>query len=142
MFLLTNSKLDAEQLKGTLLNTAAGACVTFEGWVRNTNDGRTVHRLEYESYHEVAKKEGERVLLDALERFGVLDVHCVHRVGVLEIGDMAVWVGVSAGHRGEAFEACRYIIDEIKTRVPIWKKEFYADGDSGWVNAESRSGPV
>jgi molybdopterin synthase catalytic subunit len=62
---------------------------------------------------------------------------CIHRVGILEIGDLAVWVGVSAGHRDEAFKACRYIIDEIKHRVPVWKKEYYSGGDSGWVNCEA-----
>jgi len=61
---------------------------------------------------------------------------CAHRVGTLAIGELAVWVGVSAPHRGEAFDACRYIIDEVKHRVPIWKKEYYQDGDSGWVNCE------
>jgi len=71
-----------------------------------------------------------------MARFGLDHAECVHRTGALEIGDVAVWVGVSAAHRGEAFDACRHIIDEIKHRVPIWKKEYYTDGDSGWVNCE------
>ena len=84
----------------------------------------------------LANKEGERIVKEAIERFGVLKAACVHRVGSLAIGDIAVWVGVSSKHRAEAFAACRYIIDEVKHRVPIWKKEHYVNGDSGWVNCE------
>ena len=72
---------------------------------------------------------------DAGEKFDILGTKCVHRVGPLEIGDMAVWAGATAAHRKQAFLACEYIIDQIKSRVPIWKKEYYMDGDSGWVNA-------
>jgi hypothetical protein len=84
----------------------------------------------------LALREGERILAEAQQRFGVARARCAHRVGPLAIGELAVWVGVSAAHRGEAFDACRYIIDEVKHRVPIWKKEYYQDGDSGWVNCE------
>ena len=73
---------------------------------------------------------------EAQARFGISAACCVHCLGTLEIGELAVWVGVSAAHRDEAFAACRFIIDEVKLRVPIWKKEHYADGDSGWVNCE------
>ena len=92
--------------------------------------------LEYEVYAPLAISEGEKVLAEAMQRFPFLEASCVHRSGLLAIGDCAVWVGVSAAHRDEAFKACRYIIDEIKTRLPIWKKEHYVDGDSGWVNCE------
>ena len=74
-------------------------------------------------------------------KFPIENAVCVHRVGELEIGDLAVWVGVSSGHRDEAFRACRYIIDEVKQRVPVWKKEYYASGDSGWVNCEACATP-
>ena len=70
---------------------------------------------------------------EALKQFEIVNALCLHRIGELNIGDLAVWVGVSSGHRDAAFKACRYIIDEIKTRVPIWKKEIYVDGDSGWL---------
>ena len=76
-------------------------------------------------------------MAEAAERFPIENASCIHRVGELDIGDLAVWVGVSAGHRDEAFKACRYIIDEIKHRVPVWKKEHYEGGDSGWVNCEA-----
>lgn len=117
-------------------NVEAGGFVAFEGWVRNHNEGKTVERLEYEAYEAVAISEGNAILAEARERFGLLEARCMHRVGGLELEDMAVWVGVSAAHRGEAFDACRYIIDSVKHRLPIWKKEHYTDGDSGWVNCE------
>ena len=96
----------------------------------------TVERLEYEVYEPLAVSEGEKVIAEAKQLFPFLEATCVHRAGLLEIGDCAVWVGVSAAHRDEAFQACRYIIDQIKVRLPIWKKEHYVDGDSGWVNCE------
>jgi adenylyltransferase/sulfurtransferase len=128
--------LRPEDLRRTVEDPACGGYATFEGWVRDHNDGRRVRRLEYEAYVELAVKEGERIVAEALRRFGVRHARCVHRVGDLALGELAVWVGVSAGHRAEAFAACRYIIDEVKHRVPIWKKEHYVDGDSGWVNCE------
>jgi molybdopterin synthase catalytic subunit len=135
-FELSETALQAEQLKDSLRDPAAGGFVSFEGWVRNENEGRTVQQLEYEAYPAMAEKEGQRIVAEAIERFSLTEALCVHRVGSLEIGDMAVWVGASSPHRGEAFDACRYIIDQIKVSVPIWKKEHYTDGDSGWVNCE------
>src|SRR5262249_27935129 len=117
-------------------DAGGGGYGSFEGWVRNHNDGFAVRRLEYEAFEPLAIKEGERIIAEAMTRFGVEHAACVHRIGDLAIGDMAVWVGVSARHRAEAFAACRYIIDEVKHRVPIWKKEHYGNGDSGWVNCE------
>ena len=76
------------------------------------------------------------MLAEAMAKHPYLEARCIHRTGLLEIGDLAVWVGVAAPHRDEAFRACRYIIDELKVRLPIWKKEHYVDGDSGWVNCE------
>jgi adenylyltransferase/sulfurtransferase len=92
--------------------------------------------LDYEAFLELALAEGERIVEAAMRRHGALQARCVHRLGGLAIGDVAVWVGVAAVHRSEAFAACREIIDEIKHGVPIWKKEHYATGDSGWVNCE------
>jgi molybdopterin synthase catalytic subunit len=133
MFRLTPESIDAAGLRAALENDAAGACVTFEGIVRNHNDGRAVLRLEYEAYPALANKEGEAILREASARFNILGAACVHRTGALEIGSMAVWVGVVAAHRGEAFDACRFIIDTVKHSVPIWKREFYADGTVEWV---------
>ena len=135
-FELSETALQAEQLKDSLRDPAAGGFVSFEGWVRNENEGRTVQQLEYEAYPAMAEKEGQRIVAEAIERFSLTEALCVHRVGSLEIGDMAVWVGASSPHRGEAFDACRYIIDHAKTRLPIWKKEHYVTGVSEWVNCE------
>ena len=135
-FRFSTEPLDILALRTELQGAAAGGYSSFEGWVRNHNEGRQVRRLEYEAFEALAVKEGERIVAEALARFGVERAACVHRVGSLEIGDIAVWVGVSARHRHEAFLACRYIIDAVKHRVPIWKKEHYLDGDSGWVNCE------
>jgi len=133
---LTSEPIDAEMLKRSIENAGAGGFCSFEGWVRNLNEGRTVERLEYEAYEPLVVSEGLRVLEEARQRFPYLEARCVHRSGLLEIGALAVWVGVASAHRDEAFKACRYIIDELKVRLPIWKKEYYVDGDSGWVNCE------
>jgi len=135
-FRFTDGAIDTGSARRELLDPGAGGYASFEGWVRNVNEGREVTRLEYEAFQDLALKEGERVLAEAALRFPIKRALCIHRVGSLELTDMAVWVGVSAAHRGEAFDACRYIIDEIKHRLPIWKKEHYRSGDSGWVNCE------
>ena len=138
-FAFSRETLDPGALASALQDEACGALVTFEGRVRNHNDGRGVQRLEYEGYEALGIKEGDRIVAEAFARFPIARACCVHRLGVLGIGDLAVWVGVTAAHRDAAFAACRYIIDEVKTRVPIWKKEHYAEGDSGWINCEVRS---
>jgi len=136
MMHMTTGRIDPEDLRTELLDTAAGAFVSFEGWIRNENEGQQVLRLEYESYEPLAISEGEKVIAEAGAQYPLLHAKCVHRSGMLELGECAVWVGVSSAHRDEAFRACRYIIDQVKVRLPIWKKEYYASGDSGWVNCE------
>ena len=135
-FTFSISALDTAALQDELRDLACGGFAAFEGWVRDHNEGHAVTRLEYEAFAELAEKEGARIVQAAIEKFGVARAACVHRIGSLALGDVAVWVGVSAAHRDEAFRACRYIIDEVKHRVPIWKKEHYVNGDSGWVNCE------
>jgi len=139
IFSITDQCLDPEALKAELTRESAGAFVSFEGWVRDHNDGAAVTALEYEAHASLASKEGQQILAEAVERFDVLAVSGLHRTGHLAIGECAVWVGVSAAHRGIAFDACRYIIDELKQRVPIWKKEHYRDGPSSWVNCATES---
>jgi len=138
MFKIVSEPIEIESLKATLEDAQAGACVTFEGWVRNHNEGKPVQALDYEAYAELAEAEGNRIFAEARERFALEAIVCVHRMGALQIGDLAVWVGVTAAHRGGAFDACRYVIDEVKARVPIWKKEHYADGASEWINCATR----
>lgn len=135
-FFLSTTALTPDVYRATPEDPAAGGYASFEGWVRNHNEGQAVTRLEYEAFEALANKEGERIIVEVVERFGVIKAASVHRVGSLAIGELAVWVGVSSRHRAEAFAACRYIIDEVKHRLPIWKKEHYVTGDSGWVNCE------
>ena len=136
MFAISDDDIAVEDLRQQLMDPGAGGLCVFEGWVRNENEGRTVEQLEYEVYEPLAVSEGEKVIAEAKKLFPHLQACCVHRSGLLDIGDCAVWVGVAASHRDEAFKACRYIIDQIKVRLPIWKKEHYVDGNSGWVNCE------
>ncbi len=96
--------------------------------------------LEYEAYGPLAEKEGARIVAEAGTRFRIVGAVCVHRTGRLGLGELAVWIAVLAGHRDEAFAACRYIIDETKARVPLWKKEHYADGATEWINCANRPG--
>ena len=137
-FKISHNPFDPRELSLRLAHAQAGACATFEGWVRNHNEGQAVDSLEYEAFAELAEREGERVLAEAREKFDLVAAEAVHRVGHLQIGEMAVWVGVAAAHRGPAFDACRYIIDELKARVPIWKKEHYSAGTSAWINCATR----
>lgn len=135
-FRFSRAAIDTEALRAELADPACGGYASFEGWVRNHNEGLPVRHLEYEAFEALAIKEGERIIAEAIEQLGISHAACVHRIGDLAIGEMAVWVGVTARHRQEAFLACRYIIDHVKHRVPIWKKEHYESGDSGWVNCE------
>lgn len=136
-FLLSSTPIDAAASGSILVDDGAGAYVTFEGWVRDQNENKKVERLEYEAYWPLAEKEGEKIIQEAFDRFSIRGARCVHRVGQLALGEMAVWVGVTAAHREAAFEACRYIIDQTKARVPIWKREYFADGTKSWTNAKN-----
>ena len=135
-FRFTHAPIDPAPLRRELADPACGGFAAFEGWVRDHNEGAAVRHLEYQAFEALALKEGARILEEAGTRFAVPHLLCVHRLGDLAIGEVAVWVGVSAPHRHEAFLAARYVIDEVKHRLPIWKKEHYRSGDSGWVNCE------
>jgi molybdopterin synthase catalytic subunit len=139
-FTLTEKTIDGAALTKSLQGEAVGACVVFEGRVRDENDGRKVKALEYEAYDSLVEKEGEKILAEAGAKFAILRALCVHRTGKLGLGEIAVWIGVAAGHREAAFAACRYIIDETKARVPLWKKEHYLDGATEWINSVSGQG--
>jgi molybdopterin synthase catalytic subunit len=135
-FRFLRTPIDSGALRAELADPGCGGFAAFEGWVRDHNEGQGVRHLEYEAYEQLAVREAERIVAEAVARFGVAHAACAHRLGDLAVGELAVWVGVSAPHRDAAFLACRYIIDEVKHRLPIWKKEHYASGDSGWVNCE------
>ena len=133
-FRLSDIPFDTATLRAELLDARVGAYASFEGWIRDHNDGRHVHGLHYQAYALLAETEGNRIVDEALSRFDIIDAHCIHRVGDLVTGELAVWVGAVAAHRGPAFDACRFIIDEVKSRVPIWKHERYADGGQDWLH--------
>jgi molybdopterin synthase catalytic subunit len=135
-FSLAGEPFEIGALRAPLLDGHAGAFASFEGWVRDHNAGHAVQGLHYEAYTALAEAEGRRVLEEALARFDIIEARCVHRVGDLAIGDLAVWVGVTAAHRDPAFAACRFVIDEVKARVPIWKRERYVEGGAGWLHPE------
>ncbi|QCE35774.1 molybdenum cofactor biosynthesis protein MoaE [Acetobacteraceae bacterium] len=132
-FFLSSTPVDVTKWAKVLHKPEAGGYCAFEGWVRNHNEGQDVEGLEYEIYEVLAQKEGEKIIQEALEKFDIIGVSACHRYGNLKIGDMAVWVGASAAHRDDAFKACRYVIDAIKFRVPVWKKEHYKSGEHKWV---------
>jgi len=134
---ITAEAIDASKLIADVHDELAGAVSVFVGLVRRTssaNVGSTVVRLEYEAYAPMAERELKVIAAEAVERFGALHVVVHHRVGVLDVGETAVVVVVSTAHRAASFDACRYVIEELKLRVPIWKKEVFVDG-SEWVNA-------
>ena len=109
-----------------------GGVVQFEGVIRDHNHGKQVNFLEYSSYESMAEKELRKICIAALENFGIAHVDVVHRLGKLEIGDVAVVIRVLSPHRAEAFNACKFVIDTLKNDVPIWKKEHYQDGTTDW----------
>lgn len=133
MFRLVEQPINRDALIESLVNKGAGAFISFEGWVRNQNEGRPVHSLEYQVYETLAQKEGAKILAEAKEKFNLLEVVCTHRSGHLVLGEIAVWIGATARHRDDAFKASRYVIDQIKFRLPIWKKEHYSTGEAVWV---------
>lgn len=112
----------------------SGALASFVGFVRNHDEGRRVRELYYECYPAMAEKMMNEIICEIRQKWAVDEVRVLHRVGRLEIGEAAVAIGVSAAHRAEAFAACRYLIEEIKHRVPIWKKQIFEDGQSEWVS--------
>ena len=126
MILLVREPIDVAALQD--VGSGDGALCLFLGVVRDQNDGRRVLRLDYEAYEDMALPLMEEIAAEARRQFGVGEVRIVHRLGRLEIGEVSVAVAAASPHRAEAFAACRYAIDTLKARVPIWKKEFYADG--------------
>lgn len=133
MFKISNLNLNRDDLIAELSDDRAGAIVVFEGWVRDHNEGKKVKSLEYQVYHELALKEGQKILDEAKAKFNLHDVHCVHREGHLKLGEIAVWIGVTSSHRDDAYKASRFVIDEIKHRLPVWKKEHYVEQSPEWV---------
>lgn len=133
-FALLDTAIDESRLKNTLDNDSCGAFVCFEGRVRNHNNAASVDRLTYYGYEDLALNQGRAIIEEAKKRFEITQAIAIHRIGALDIGDVAVWVGVVSAHRYPAFDACRWILDTIKADIPVWKQEYYEDDSSKWLS--------
>ncbi|MCH8054724.1 MAG: molybdenum cofactor biosynthesis protein MoaE [Deltaproteobacteria bacterium] len=136
MFRITRKALGLQELVDFVTDPEAGAIVTFVGTTRNNNDGRRVIALDYEAYPEMAEKELARLGEEAKKRWNIQRMAIVHRIGPVQITETSVIIAVSAAHRRDAFEACRFAIEEIKKSVPIWKKELFEGGEV-WIGSQS-----
>lgn len=132
MIRIVEEKINPDDVVQSVLGPEAGAVVTFDGTVRDTARGKKVTHLFYEAFSTMALKEIEKIQREALECWPLTGISIVHRIGRLEIGESSVFIAVSAPHRKDAFDACRFAIDRLKTTVPIWKKEHYEDGEI-WI---------
>jgi MoaE-MoaD fusion protein len=137
---LVKSPIDFDELVRFVRAEEDGAIVTFDGFVRNESHGRATEYLEYEAYESMAVAKMQEIAAYLHEKFAIHRVAIVHRVGKLEIGETSVFIAVSAPHRAAAFDACRYAIDTLKKSVPIWKKEYFADG-AVWADGELPPAP-
>lgn len=132
MIAITSDPIESRAVTESVYHAHDGAVVSFEGIVRNHAEGRSVAYLEYEAYPEMAVAQMQVIVQELKEKWGIEHVSMVHRIGRLEIGDLAVVVAVGSPHRKEAFEACHYAMNRLKETVPIWKKEFYHTYEPEW----------
>lgn len=130
---IVDRPIDAAAVLDEVASSRNGATVLFLGTVRDTNDGAMVTALDYSAYREMAERELAEIAAEASRRFETADVVVEHRLGSLALGDTSVAIAVAHPHRGAAYEASRYVIEELKRRLPIWKREHYADGRAEWV---------
>ncbi len=127
--------IDAPALLEELADPANGATLLFVGTVRNVNDGRDVTGIEYTAYGEMAERELAAIARECADSFGVTHLVAEHRLGVLDLGEASIAIAVAHPHRAAAYDASRFVIEEVKRRLPIWKREKYVDGTAEWVNA-------
>ncbi len=139
---IVEHELDSAALLAEVAHHGNGASVLFAGTVRDVNDGRAVSGIEYSAYRQMAERELGDILTEAAARFGTTDLVAEHRIGPLTLGDASIVVVAAHPHRAAAFEAARYIVEELKRRVPIWKRELYADGTREWVDATAAVRPT
>jgi len=130
---LEHGQLQAPKYLSLLEDLSCGGLCVFEGRVRTHNEGKAVLSLAYECYEPMALRQLARLREEAVRRWDLGRAVLAHRLGAIPIGEAAVWIGVAAAHRAEAFEACRFLIDEVKLKVPIWKREVYHSGAVAWV---------
>jgi len=133
--------IDVAALLAEVENTANGATLVFLGQVREVNDGRAVTGIEYSAYGEMAERELAAIASECAAKFGIANLAVEHRLGALELGDASIAIVVAHTHRGQAYEASRFVIEEVKRRLPIFKREGYVDGTSEWVNASGVAQP-
>jgi molybdopterin synthase catalytic subunit len=133
-FALLDVAIDESRLRAMLDDDSCGAFVSFEGRVRNHNNASSVERLSYYGYEELAINQGRQIIEEAKSKFEITHAIAIHRIGALEIGDIAVWIGVVSSHRYPAFDACRWILDTVKADIPVWKQEYYEGADSKWLS--------
>lgn len=134
---IVRTSIDPTAVLGLVGDSADGAVLLFLGTVRDHADGRPVGGLHYEAYQAMAEKELDAIAREAVSQLGSDRIAIVHRVGDLSIGEVSVAIAVSSPHRGEAFQASRFIIEEIKKRLPVWKHEQYEDGEATWVHGRA-----
>jgi len=134
--IVTEEDFDLEELKGRVCSQEDGAVVVFNGVVRSRNDGQEIEKLELQRYEGMTENELEKVKEEAINNFNITDLILVHRYGELDVGENIVGIVASAPHREEAFEACKYSIDRIKEKVPIWKRETRKSGESKWLDGK------
>jgi molybdopterin synthase catalytic subunit len=132
MIALVEMPIDVGSVYHQLEDPASGAVVVFVGRVRNHHEGRFVEKINYTAYTDMVCEEGARIIQEARAHYPVSQVQVVHRVGAHAIGDISIVVGVASVHRADSFAAAAWIMDEIKKRLPIWKEEFYVEGDHAW----------
>ena len=137
---IVTDPIDVDAIVDEVRAPGNGAIATFLGTVRNRSESRTVASLEYSAYAGMANREMEAIVREASALSPGVQIVAVHRVGNLDVGDTCVMIAAAHAHRGPAFDACRYVIEEIKKRVPIWKRERYADGSTVWVDACATDG--
>jgi molybdopterin synthase catalytic subunit len=136
MFRVVRTALDMQELVRYVTDPSAGAIATFIGTTRNNNEGRKVIALDYDAYPEMAEKELKRIGDDAKKKWSIERMGIVHRIGPVQITEASVMIAVSAAHRDDAFQACRFAIEEIKKTVPIWKKEVFEGGEV-WIGSQT-----
>ena len=139
---LVRHPIDASALIERVSRPANGAVLLFIGVVRDVNDGRAVSGMEYSAYESMAARELAEIASEAARRFGVSDIAIEHRLGELALEEASVGIAVAHPHRGPAYEASRWVIEELKHRVPIWKREHYADGTREWVEPTGKPAAV
>ena len=139
---LVTRPIDPAALLTEIASEAHGASVLFVGTVRDTTDGRAVTGIEYASYESMAARELETIVAEAAARFGTHDIVVEHRIGTLHLGEASVAIAVAHAHRAPAYDASRFVIEQLKRRVPIWKREHYADGTREWIDPTVRPAEI